>query len=1147
MSTLAIPHPRSSSFHSSTAAPHSTSLRPRSPSPAYSLNRSSAFSSAASTRESLADISDVQNLGGARKGLDGKEGQSITVDKADMSKSNVVLTTPSSRRISENGTSVKAPVPLSSTSSSPYTSSLPLASSSASASASASASRSEHPAYRARIPSGLRRSSSEQAFGQRPRLQRKAVSESQSVRNSIDSSSSSRPDYTSNPGSGSRSGSRERERPRSRTSSSTVIPHNPYVDGTSRSPITSSLAQQPSFAFNPYENPQALAPHSSSSQGPGPVAWSDSPVPMNAFYPYSPVTAMLENQQSFHHPNEWQAQQQYQNSQSNFATWANTWQHMSQQQQQKAIVALQHDQQHQQQQNGFVHTQPPNVNTVGAPASGPGHSRLQGSTSTNSTTSAVSFPSGESTTSSTSSFVQPPPEQHQGAAARSNTPKAFHPYRREGSTSKTTDEAASSSASEAGAGPSVLIPRGPIAFLSDDDDEPLRLPTKPFAKSSKRSESLPGRGPNQEVIPSRDLIRARKESEPSREVSSTTQPATRATVGSAVAVPVASNKNKEDMGKQTKEVMDKEVERQSRVSMGHQRQSSSTSSLGTTIPTTLGQRSFSLSELEPATGVAASPSPPVPVKATEPMPAVTPRSMPSTLETRPTGRSVSDVPKASEKETPVKIGGLKGRLQRALKKEEVKIGLSSPTPPALRQQRSMMSESAAIRDSGSSPIPVAIAASASASSAVPSSNLGNRRPSNASFAPSFHEPVGGNGGKAKRSLFNMRNASTDNISVSSTVSSASMMIRKMGALGKLARRNSVAGISKLFKDKNKDDDDIDFLTEKKDKKQRKKDKKLRFGQKASQAASSTTHATVEANNQDRPIDGLSPAAQLARQHTLRSRAEEQAAKEAAARQLEADRYHEALNEQAYDDDEGSSRFDDTVDDLTYGMAGAGLDDQQYSTDFEETDYEAEYHWGTSYRDRHAVPARGILKAISSFTADNHMPAHNAPWLRARANSTVHSSGAHNAPGPMSKVSQSPDPALFDGTSVNKHDPFSSNFSPFDSTLDREPLADRLNFPYANPSMNTSAPVLSLMGRNDGQHGKPQRSATPLQEKKNLNWAPECAIYHTFHSTEYDRRSEQATCNRLTPQLAQQIKDELNGYKMEEMPVHPSSRVHTHFL
>jgi hypothetical protein len=48
---------------------------------------------------------------------------------------------------------------------------------------------------------------------------------------------------------------------------------------------------------------------------------------------------------------------------------------------------------------------------------------------------------------------------------------------------------------------------------------------------------------------------------------------------------------------------------------------------------------------------------------------------------------------------------------------------------------------------------------------------------------------GGGKEKGKRSLFRMKNMSTDNISLSSTVSSASMMIRKMGSIGKIARRN----------------------------------------------------------------------------------------------------------------------------------------------------------------------------------------------------------------------------------------------------------------------------------------------------------------------------------------------------------------------
>lgn len=132
------------------------------------------------------------------------------------------------------------------------------------------------------------------------------------------------------------------------------------------------------------------------------------------------------------------------------------------------------------------------------------------------------------------------------------------------------------------------------------------------------------------------------------------------------------------------------------------------------------------------------------------------------------------------------------------------------------------------------------------------------------------------------SLFNSRmNMSTDNISLSSTVSSASVMIRKLGAMGKLARRNSLAGIASLFKDKDKDG-------ESKDKKGKKKDKKHSAKAEASEA--SVSHVTAEldrmggdwtVNSAD--LQGLTPAAKLARQHTLKSNAEAAVkAKEAAA-------------------------------------------------------------------------------------------------------------------------------------------------------------------------------------------------------------------------------------------------------------------------
>lgn len=99
-------------------------------------------------------------------------------------------------------------------------------------------------------------------------------------------------------------------------------------------------------------------------------------------------------------------------------------------------------------------------------------------------------------------------------------------------------------------------------------------------------------------------------------------------------------------------------------------------------------------------------------------------------------------------------------------------------------------------------------------------------------------------------------------------------------MGKLARRNSLAGITSLFKDKKDKDENGD--SGKKSKKEKKKNAK---GQ-ASEA--SVSHVTAELDRGDwssspAESNGLSPAAQLARQHTLKSNAE--AAARAKAQQV----------------------------------------------------------------------------------------------------------------------------------------------------------------------------------------------------------------------------------------------------------------------
>lgn len=49
--------------------------------------------------------------------------------------------------------------------------------------------------------------------------------------------------------------------------------------------------------------------------------------------------------------------------------------------------------------------------------------------------------------------------------------------------------------------------------------------------------------------------------------------------------------------------------------------------------------------------------------------------------------------------------------------------------------------------------------------------------------------------------------------------------------------------------------------------------------------------------------------------------------------------------------------------------------------------------------------------------------------------------------------------------------------------------------------------------------------------RNISFSPRIQFHDTWPSGEYDRRGDIATCNRLTPMLAQQIKEELNTFKM----------------
>ncbi|KAF2657661.1 hypothetical protein K491DRAFT_320917 [Lophiostoma macrostomum CBS 122681] len=133
-------------------------------------------------------------------------------------------------------------------------------------------------------------------------------------------------------------------------------------------------------------------------------------------------------------------------------------------------------------------------------------------------------------------------------------------------------------------------------------------------------------------------------------------------------------------------------------------------------------------------------------------------------------------------------------------------------------------------------------------------------------------------------------------------------------------------------------------------------------------------------------------------------------------------------------------------------------------------------------------------------------------------------------------------------------------------LKRAATASETSSPIGRPSNETpkssapSTPIddhtrpVQVHINGEDYFGRPPRLANPStrslpsspQGSRNISFSPRIQFHDAWSSSDYDRRGEIATCNRLTPMLAQQIKEELNSFKME-MEVHESSKPHTHFF
>ena len=611
-------------------------------------------------------------------------------------------------------------------------------------------------------------------------------------------------------------------------------------------------------------------------------------------------------------------------------------------------------------------------------------------------------------------------------------------------------------------------------------------------------------------------------------------------------------------------------------------------------------------------------------------------------------------------------GGLKGRLRRALSfnaaqtlKEEADAEVEAEAAEKKeKEQRAIDGED----DDGGDDVSIKASQVNGKLKATPTIKVKPDEDMAASSPQSAIPPK--KKGRAA-SLFNSRlNASTDNISLSSTVSSASVMIRKLGAMGKLARRNSLAGITSLFKDKDKNKSQTEEGGPSSKEKGKKKDKSAKGN--AAQASVSLVTAELDRAGASGDwsvsageMNGLSPAAKLARQHTLKSNAEAAEARAREAREKEAAREREReeaeareaaravlatngvtqvpvwdrntatrspqkggamrINEDGTrtfieDEDEDESedghyqRFQQQQqqqqqgwdDDDDWDLDGDGDEDAtirvgiqpRSSTDTgrsSSSGTEEEHEpWAVDVRrsaERTRQPARGILKRAESYDQQSYIHERSAPTQRMRSNS--YNSPSQSELGPLARI-PSPDPDHIDG--LHRHGSHSSahgqspstptplpllSFDPgsplsmtFDTSVTSKDLPatpsstfstttsfttvssnaptttthteNRTSQIFQHPNFNSSAPALASSSFGSKPPTLTHRSAT--SPSKRLTFATNLSVYDTFSASVYDRRSEPATWSRLTPALAQRIKEELNSYKMEEMEVHAASRI-----
>lgn len=134
------------------------------------------------------------------------------------------------------------------------------------------------------------------------------------------------------------------------------------------------------------------------------------------------------------------------------------------------------------------------------------------------------------------------------------------------------------------------------------------------------------------------------------------------------------------------------------------------------------------------------------------------------------------------------------------------------------------------------------------------------------------------------------------------------------------------------------------------------------------------------------------------------------------------------------------------------------------------------------------------------------------------------------------------------------------------SLDVKSCLKKRQYPTSNPrpssvidfkKNNRWSTRLSMIGPNKKRFSqmilKRKKSSTEIftntvETNKGIRFNKYVNVHETWSREEYDRSSDpEAVCTRLTANLAQHIKQELNSFKLHEMAVHDSSRINTHFF